>query len=129
MNTTNGSTNESHLLLDTRLYLLKAKSPLAEQYEGGAAALGYIVRDRSGNVLECGTRKLSELLTNNTAFAPATLDLDSDPPTPFLPTGITEPWEEPERVEVPEKTQEEEANTPFEQLKAKLAEFAKTIRS
>lgn len=128
MNATNGSTNESHLLLDTRLYLLKAKSPLAERYEGGAAALGYIVRDYDGNVIECGTRKLSELLTNNTAFAPAMLDLDSDPPTPFLPTGITEPWEEPERVEVPEEPQKE-ANTPVEQLKAKLAEFAKTIRS
>jgi hypothetical protein len=127
-NTTNGSTNEAHLCIDTRLYLLKAKSPLAERYEGGAAALGYIVRDSNGTVLECGTRKLSELLTNNTAFAPATLDLDSDPPTPFLPTGITEPWEEPERVEAPEEPQKE-ANTPVEQLKAKLAEFAKTIRS
>jgi hypothetical protein len=86
------------------------------------------VRDKNGNITECGTRKLSELLTNNTAFAPATLDLDSDPPTPFLPTGITEPWDEPEQVEVPEEPQKE-ANTPFEQLKAKLAEFAKTIRS
>lgn len=112
----------------TILYLISAGSDLANQYEDGAAALGYVVRDKNGNITECGTRKLSELLTNNTAFAPATLDLDSDPPTPFLPTGITEPWEEPERVEVPEEPQKE-ANTPFEKLKAKLAEFAKTMRS
>jgi len=112
----------------TILYLISAGSDLANQYEDGAAALGYVVRDASGNITKCGTRKLSELLTNNTAFAPATLDLDSDPPTPFLPTGITEPWDEPEQVEVTEEPQKE-ANTPVEQLKAKLAEFAKTIRS
>lgn len=72
----------------TYLYLIGAGSPLATTYEGGEACLGYVVKDASGNVSACGTRKLSELLTNNTAFAPAALDLDSPAPTPFLPTGI-----------------------------------------
>lgn len=74
--------------LFTYLYLIGAGSPLATTYEGGEACLGYVVKDASGNVSACGTRKLSELLTNNTAFAPAMLDLDSPAPTPFLPTGI-----------------------------------------
>lgn len=72
----------------TYLYLIGAGSPLAMSYEGGEACLGYVVKDASGNVSACGTRKLSELLTNNTAFAPAALDLDAPAPTPFLPTGI-----------------------------------------
>lgn len=72
----------------TYLYLIGAGSPLATSYEGGEACLGYVVKDASGNVSACGTRKLSELLANNTAFAPASLDLDAPAPTPFLPTGI-----------------------------------------
>ena len=68
-------------------------SPLATTYEDGEACLGYVVKDSDGNVTACGTRKLSELLTNNTAFAPAALDLEASAPTPFLPTGITEPIE------------------------------------
>lgn len=75
----------------TLLYLIAAGSPMANTYENGEACLGYVVKDSSGNILACGTRKLSELLTNNTAFAPAALDLDAPAPTPFLPTGITEP--------------------------------------
>lgn len=108
----------------TILYLISAGSDLANQYEDGAAALGYVVRDASGNITECGTRKLSELLTNNTAFAPTNIDLDAPIPTPFLPTGITEPWEEPEQIAEPEETQEK-TETLFEKLKAKLAEFLK----
>lgn len=81
----------------TLLYLIAANSPLATTYENGEACLGYVVKDSSGNISACGTRKLSELLTNNTAFAPAALDLDAPAPTPFLPTGIMEPIEmEPE---------------------------------
>lgn len=79
--------------LQTLLYLMIANSPLATTYENGEACLGYVVKDASGNVTACGTRKLSELLTNNTAFAPAALDLDAPAPTPFLPTGITDPIE------------------------------------
>jgi hypothetical protein len=82
----------------TVLYLIAAGSPLANSYEGGEACLGYVVKDSSGNISACGTRKLSELLTNNTAFAPAALDLDAPAPTPFLPTGIMEPIEFPENL-------------------------------
>lgn len=77
--------------VQTLLYIIAAGSELATQYEGGEACLGYVVKESSGNVLACGTRKLSELLTTNTAFAPAALALDADPPTPFLPEGIMEP--------------------------------------
>ena len=86
--------------VQTLLYIIAAGSELATQYEGGEACLGYVVKESSGNVLACGTRKLSELLTNNTAFefAPAALDLDADPVTPFLPNGIMEPVEFPEEL-------------------------------
>lgn len=77
--------------LFTYLYLIGAGSPLATTYEGGEACLGYVVKDKNGNISACGTRKLSELLTSNTAFAPAALDWDAPAPTPFLPTGIMEP--------------------------------------
>lgn len=78
----------------TQLYLIAAGSPLATKYESGSACLGYVVKDTSGNIIECGTRKLSELLTSNTAFAPAAFGLDDEPtPGPFLPTGIMEPME------------------------------------
>ncbi|MBQ4613565.1 MAG: hypothetical protein IJB31_01375 [Akkermansia sp.] len=77
--------------IQTQLYLIGCESSLASTYEQGAPCLGYIVKSAQGDILECGTRKLSELLTNNTAFAPAALDLDAPAPTPFLPTGIMEP--------------------------------------
>ena len=77
----------------TYFYIIPAGSSLSTTYENGEAFLGYVVKDSSGNVTACGTRKLSELLTNNTAFAPAALDLDAPAPTPFLPTGITDPIE------------------------------------
>lgn len=79
----------------TLLYLIGAGSSLANTYENGEACLGYVVKDSSGNILACGTRKLSELLTNNTAFAPAA----DDEATPFMPTGITDPIEFPEELE------------------------------
>jgi len=79
-----------------QLYLIAGGSPLATTYEDGAACLGYVVKDASGNIIDCGTRKLSELLTNHGVFAPAALDLDAPAPTPFLPTGIMEPIEFPE---------------------------------
>jgi hypothetical protein len=88
-----GCFNNTDNLL-TQLYLMCAGSPLANTYEGGEACLGYVVKDLSGNISACGTRKLSELFTNNTAFAPAALGLDDEPaPGPFLPTGIMEPIE------------------------------------
>lgn len=77
----------------TNLYLIAASSALANKYEGGEACLGYVVK-AAGSIVACGTRKLSELLTNNTAFAPAAFGLDDEPtPGPFLPTGILEPME------------------------------------
>lgn len=79
--------------LQTILYIISEGSALANTYENGEACLGYIVRDKSGNIQKAGTRKLSELLTNNTTFVPATLDLDSPTPKVFLPTGITDPIE------------------------------------
>ena len=79
--------NESRTV-QTLLYIIAAGSELATQYEGGEACLGYVVKESSGNVLACGTCKLSELLTRNTAFAPAAMDLDADPVTPFLPNGV-----------------------------------------
>jgi hypothetical protein len=89
-----GSNSENYL--QTLFYIVGAGSPLAVTYEDGEACLGYVVKDKNGNISACGTRKLSELLTNNTAFAPAMLDLDSPAPTPFLPTGIMEPLVDPE---------------------------------
>ena len=79
--------------VQTLFYIIAAGSELAVKYEGGEACLGYVVKESSGNVLACGTRKLSELLTSNTAFAPAALDLDAPAPQPFLPNGVTEPIE------------------------------------
>lgn len=99
---TRDTTSVSHI--GTFLYLIGANTPLANKYEDGAACLGYVVKDGTGNILECGTRKLSELLTNNTAFAPAMLDLEAPTPTPFLPTGITDP------IEFPEEITEEQLN-------------------
>ncbi|MBE6419891.1 MAG: hypothetical protein E7031_07125 [Akkermansiaceae bacterium] len=88
-----GTWNSINRTVQTLFYIIAADSELAEQYEGGEACLGYVIKESNGNVLACGTRKLSELLTNNTAFAPAAMDLDADPPTPFLPEGIMEPVE------------------------------------
>lgn len=86
--------------LQTIFYIISEGSALANTYEDGEACLGYIVRDKNGNVQKAGTRKLSELLTNNTNFTPTSLDPDAPEPTPFLPTGITEPivFEEPEEL-------------------------------
>ena len=88
-----GTWDSINRTVQTLFYIIAAGSELAEQYEGGAACLGYVIKESNGNVLACGTRKLSELLTNNTAFAPAALDLDTPAPQPFLPNGVTEPIE------------------------------------
>ena len=73
----------------TLFYLIGAGTPLATTYyEDGSACLGYVIKQGNGTILECGTRRLSDLLTDNTAIA--TTSLESNP-TPFMPTGITEP--------------------------------------
>jgi hypothetical protein len=81
----------------TLLYLIGAGTPLATTYyEDGSACLGYVVKQGNGTILECGTRRLSDLLIDNTAIA--TTSLESNP-TPFMPTGITDPIIEPEAEE------------------------------
>lgn len=80
----------------TLLYLMGAGSTLATTYEDGEACMGYVVKDTSGNVSACGTQKLSTLFPNNTAWATMALGLDDETPTPFLPTGATDPIEFPE---------------------------------
>lgn len=92
-----GAWNETSTQV-VQLYLINGGTPLANAYEEGAACLGYVVKDKDGNISACGTRKLSELLTNHGAFAPAALDLDAPAPTPFLPTGIMDPIEFPENL-------------------------------
>lgn len=72
---------------ETKLYLMGTDSPLAKKYEDGAACMGYIVKQGT-QILEAGTRKLSEIFTNNTTFAPTN---DEGEAKVFMPTGITDP--------------------------------------
>lgn len=77
-----GSNNKT-----TRFYILPEGSALAEKYENGKAALAYAVTDDDNNLIESGTRKLAELLTNNSTFTPAVMSLDDEEqPTVFIPT-------------------------------------------
>lgn len=87
----------------TLLYLIGAGSTLATTYEDGEACMGYVVKDTSGNVSACGTQKLSALFPNNTAWATMALGLDDETPTPFLPTGATDPIEFPEIEDLTEE--------------------------
>ena len=97
-NTQISFTNQGDDNVQTILYIIGATTALANKYEDGAACLGYVVKKKDGTILECGTKKLSELLTNNTAFTPTSMGLDDEPtPTPFLPTGITDPIIFPEK--------------------------------
>ncbi len=72
----------------TNFYIMAAGSPLATTYEDGAACMGYVVKTSKGEILEAGTRKLSEIFTNNTTFAPTN---DEGEAKVFMPTGITDP--------------------------------------
>jgi hypothetical protein len=91
----------------TLFYIMGAGSELANTYEDGEACLGYLVKNADGTVLAAGTRKLSELLTNNTTFAPASLDPEAEPPKVFLPTGATDPIEDLELPPDMEQPQEQ----------------------
>ena len=89
----------------TQLYFSGANTPLANTYEGGAPMLGYVTKDSAGNVVAAGTRSLIELLTNNSTFAPASLDENGEwvQPKVFHPSDLDlpveeEPTEEPEDV-------------------------------
>ena len=63
----------------TQLYLIAAGSPLSVKYCGGEAGLGFVTTakgvgmwDDSWSIIARGTKKLSELLNDNTAtFAPS----------------------------------------------------------
>ena len=89
----------------TQLYFSGANTPLANTYEGGAPMLGYVTKDSAGNVVAAGTRSLIELLTNNSTFAPASLDENGEwvMPKVFHPSDLDLPIEEstePEDVEI-----------------------------
>ena len=59
-------------------------SPLANTYEGGEACMGYVVADGDGNIITSGTRKLSELFTNNVGtFCPTGFVLGTGPEPPI----------------------------------------------
>lgn len=50
----------------TQLYLIGAGSPLANEYCGGEAALGFVVTSNDGKtIVSSGTKKLIDLLTDN----------------------------------------------------------------
>lgn len=86
----------------TQLYLCGANTPLANEYENGAAMMGYVVYDTDGKtILESGTRKLSELFTNNSTFQPATTDENGEwvMPKVFHPSNLDMPVEEPTEPE------------------------------
>ena len=101
---TTGNSNNNQTGILTYFYIVGANTTLANKYYGdenganGEAFLGYVVKMFDGTVLMCGTKKLSELCNENTAFAPASMDLDVPAPTPFLPTGATDPIEFPEEL-------------------------------
>lgn len=58
----------------TQLYFSGANTPLANTYHDGAPMLGYVTKDNSGNIVAAGTRSLIDLLTDNSTFAPASVD-------------------------------------------------------
>ena len=106
----------------TQLYFSGANTPLANTYENGEAMMGYVVRDKAGNIMTdaegnamVGTQKLSVLFPNNrgeNAFTPAMLGLDDEwtPKPMFRPSDLDMPIEEPtepENVELPEPEPEE----------------------
>lgn len=110
--------------LTTRLFIMPAGSALANKYEDGAACMGYTVQrgdiygTSNGNgdslIIECGTRKLSEIFTNNTAFAPAALDPEVEH-TPFNPDAEASP------LPIPEKEQNSKRELPSNPLLTQLA--------
>ena len=85
----------------TQLYFSGANTPLANTYENGAPMLGYVTKDAQGNVVAAGTRSLIELLTNNSTFAPASLNEDGEwvAPKVFHPSDLDMPQEEPQEPE------------------------------
>ena len=85
----------------TQLYFSGANTPLANTYHGGAPMLGYVTKDSAGNIVAAGTRSLIDLLTDNSTFAPASLDENGEwvMPKVFHPSDLDLPQEEPSEVE------------------------------
>lgn len=86
----------------TQLYFSGANTPLANTYHDGAPMLGYVTKDSAGNIVAAGTRSLIDLLTDNSTFAPASLDENGEwvAPTVFHPSDLDlPPQEEPSEEE------------------------------
>lgn len=85
----------------TQLYFSGANTPLANTYHDGAPMLGYVTKDSAGNIVAAGTRSLIDLLTDNSTFAPASLDENGEwvMPKVFHPSDLDLPVEEPSEVE------------------------------
>lgn len=85
----------------TKLYIVGANTPLANEYYNGEAFMGYTVTDKDGNKLACGTRRLSELFPDNSLTQPASLDENGEwvMPKVFHPSDLDMPQEEPSEVE------------------------------
>lgn len=86
----------------TQLYFSGANTPLANTYHDGAPMLGYVTKDSAGNIVAAGTRSLIDLLTDNSTFAPASLDENGEwvQPKVFHPSDLDlPPQEEPTEPE------------------------------
>ena len=85
----------------TQIYFSGANTPLANTYHGGAPMLGYVTKDSAGNIVAAGTRSLIDLLTENSTFAPASLDENGEwvMPKVFHPSDLDMPQEEPSEPE------------------------------
>ena len=102
--TTNGSSTDRN----TQLYFSGVNTPLANEYYNGEAFMGYTVTDANNNVLACGTRRLSELFTDNTLNQAATIDEETGEyviPKVFHPSNLD--------LAVEESTDEYEEYTPL----------------
>ena len=92
----------------TQIYIAGAGTDLANEYYNGEAFMGYTVTDTSDNkiIYACGTRRLSEIFTDNTITQPTTLDENGELVTHkiFRPSDVDLPVDEetfePDNVEI-----------------------------
>ena len=89
------SYQDNDTLTKTQLYFLGANTTLAQEYYNGEAFMGYTVTDKNNTVLACGTRRLSEIFTDNTLTQPASLDENGEwvQPKVFHPDDLDLPIE------------------------------------
>ena len=100
-----GSQSDTEGTFATRLYFAGAGTDLAKQYYNGEGLMGYTVIDKAGEVVACGTRRLSELFPDNSLTQPASLDENGEwvMPKVFHPSDLDLPIGEPtdpENVEI-----------------------------